>query len=228
MGDHSPLQAAAHTVKVLADGVGLGQEGVDALLCEHVVLGAQDDPDDGLLPRRGGDRSGPGQREAGIRGPEADPVPLGQLAALIAAHLVLQGGGPAAHHLGNVQPPGEGDIGPAAGFGGPQLQLVAGLHRHRLIHGTGLAIEGGSHVRAGDGDHIVRVEAEGGAQNGGLQGALPHGVAHQKVGGAEGVLVHGTGRGHAKLLISVPALVLNGGQNTGIFCGKAHRHVPLS
>lgn len=175
-----------------------------------------------------GDRGGSGQKQGGIWSPEAQAVPLGQLTALEAAHLVLQRCGPAAHHLRDIQPAGKGDVGPAAGFGGPQRQPVPRLDGYRLIHGTGPAVEDGGHVRPGDGDHIVLVKAQRGTQHGGLQGALPLRVAHQQVGGAECRSIHRPRRRHAELLIAVPALVLNGGEDAGIFCHKAHGQTPLS
>ena len=224
VGDDRPLQAAAHTVEVLGHGVDAGEEGVDALPGEPVLLGAQHHPD---FPEGGGlhlplrmAALHVGKRRR--RGTEADGVALGQAAALEAPHLVLQGGAPAAHDLRYVQPPGEGNVAPAAPLDRPQGQLVPRRDGEGPVHGAVLPVELGLQRRAGDGHHVGGGKAEGGAQNGHLQGALLPAVAHQEVGDLKGGQIHGAGGRHAEALIAEASPVLDGGQDAGLFYHKAH------
>ena len=87
----------------------------------------------------------------------------------------------------------------------------------RLPHGHGLAIDLHTHRRPGDRDHGIGMEAQGGATHGAFECRGIGGVAHQGVGHAVGISIHGAGRGHAHIpMAQATRPVLHGGLHASV------------
>ena len=142
-------------------------------------------------------------------------------APAVAAELP-QGEGAARAQVGlALQAAGEGQVGAGAVAAHlAQLEGLAGGDGNRLVVGHRLAVQGGAHVGAGEGDAGAVVEAQGGAVEGELQAGGVLVVAQQAVAEPEAERVEGAGRRHADRPVAAPArVVLHRGQ------GAAGEHV---
>ncbi len=230
-----PLRFRAHQADAGAAGVVVhlpvgAEEGGHVVVGEKVrrAVGAVDHAQFPVVAQGGLQAVGHGRRGVlrcaagcGRLGIEVQHVAGADGAPAMAAELP-QGEGAARAQVGlALQAAGEGQIGAGAvALHLAQLEGLAGGDGNRLVAWQRLAVQGGAHVRAGEGDAGAVVEAQGRAVEGEFQAGGVLGVAQQAVAEPEAERVEGAGRRHADRPVAAPArVVLHRGQ------GAAGEHV---
>ena len=121
----------------------------------------------------------------------------------------------AAQHFGHVNAAVDGNVGTGAQGHHAEADGAAGSHFKGGVGGLFFAVNDGHHFGAGYRNHGIAVKAQYRSHQSAFQYGGGFVVADQEIGGAEGILIHRAGRRNAQMVITLAALVLNGGGQAG-------------
>ncbi|MCY1434032.1 hypothetical protein D9M71_500770 [compost metagenome] len=125
-------------------------------------------------------------------------------------------GGAAAQHFGHIDAAFDGDVAARSGLDEVEAEHLPGTHAEGGVTGHFGAVHARSHGGAADGDQGVALELQLRTEQRAFEQRGGRRVAHQQVGGAQGVLVERPGRRDAQVVIAFAAGVLHRGGEAGL------------
>ena len=125
-------------------------------------------------------------------------------------------GAAAAQYLRHIKPPIHGQIGPATPARPAKADARAGRCPQWPPGGQGRAVQRCGQIGAGQGDPGARLQNESGPQQGDFQQRRAGGIAHQEIGDARRLGIHGAAGGQAQVLESRSAKILDACEQAGV------------
>ena len=148
---------------------------------------------------------------------EVQHIPRAQMPPCVSTKLPQREGAAAAQVQRHIEPPGHGQRQPHTGIAAAHGKQATGRHLDGLPHRHRLAVEREPGRRTGHSHHRGCVEAQRGPGQGDFQRRCIGRIAHQRVGSAVGLHVHGAAGWHTHGPVALAAWpVLHAGLHAGL------------